>query len=101
MVRPVIEVLAEIDAGKLLEEFTDAYAKVSEAVMSTGLKGQVVLTLDFKQNKGNQLFVKSTLKKKIPEEGIAEATFFCGEDGSLTRRDPKQLELLSGLREVV
>ncbi len=100
MARSIMEVLAEIDGGKLLEKLTNEYARISAGVTETGLKGKLVLTLDFKQNKGTQLFIKSGVKAVVPEEGIAEAAFFCAEDGSLTRRDPKQQELFANLKTV-
>lgn len=100
MPRGFSEVIAEIDAGKLLEKLTDEYARIAAAVTETGLKGKLVLTLDIKQNKGNQLFIKTGVKAIVPEEGIADSVFFCGKDGSLTRRDPEQQELFNNLKAV-
>ena len=89
------EVLAEVDSGRLIEDLSRQLAEVTNAAIATNKVGELVLTLKVKPNKDNQVFLDSTVKAKVPEHSIATALFFANEEGSLTRRDPKQGDMFA------
>lgn len=98
--RRFTDILGEIDAGKAVDELSEASAKVAKAVEETGGTGELTLKLTYKVNKGNQLVVSSKITKKVPDDGIADAQFFVDANGNLSRRDPNQTELISRLKSV-
>ena len=57
MSRPFVQILAEIDAGALLDLLSDKSAELAKAVEETGKVGQLTIVLKYKQNKGHQLIV--------------------------------------------
>lgn len=98
--RNISEIMAEIDSHNLHEAMSAALAEVVRGVEATGKVGTLTLTFKVKKNKDRQVMVDSEVKRKVPEEGIATTMFFADENGNLTRRDPKQAELFTNLREV-
>lgn len=100
MARNFNEILAEIDAGALIDLLSEKCAQVTRGVEETGKIGSISLTLKFKQNKGGQLIIQSEVKAKPPEQGVADAIFFADGEGNLSRRDPRQSQLFDGLRDV-
>lgn len=93
MSRPFHDVMGEIDGGQLLDELTAAYAEITRAVMEVGSKGELNIKLSFKRNKHGQILLETEVKKSVPKVGIAATIFFANEEGSLSRRDPRQVEM--------
>lgn len=98
--RRFTEILAEIDAGQAVDQLTLASAAVAAAVEQTGGTGELTLKLTYKVNKGNNLIISAKINKKVPEDGIADTQFFVDAQGNLSRRDPRQQELVERLKTV-
>lgn len=95
MARNFNDVLSEIDGGRAHEELSRVLAQVTAAAIELNKPGEVTFTLKVKPNKDNAVFLETGIKAKIPEAGIATAMFFADEEGSLTRRDPRQADMFT------
>jgi len=100
MARNFNEIIAEVDHGNLHHLLSEALEQVSAGVLETNKAGSLTLTLKLKVNKDNQIFMDSEVKKKVPEQGVATSLFFADENGSLSRRDPKQGDMFQGVQAV-
>lgn len=82
--------------GVLASEVTAAMAEVAAAVMDTGKKGKVTLTIDIGPlGKGSSrtLIVGDDVKTKVPEHDREEAIWYADDDGGLHKNDPAQLRM--------
>jgi len=98
-IRPFIDTLRDIEYGHLLEELADVQQEVVDAVMETGKKGQITITLNYNPEGQGQVTIATDLKKKIPALPRGKSLFFVTPDRNLSRQDPRQMEI-SGLRKV-
>ena len=96
-------VLTELRRGKTIDELGRQLKEVIAAVMHTGKKGQVQLTIDINPDKNmeesNQVYVTDKVKITLPQPDRASSTFFITEDFGLSRNDPRQLSM-EGLKDV-
>ena len=91
-----LTVLAELNRGKFIVECQRQLQECTEAVVRTGKKGKLTITLDMEiagRNKAglvNQVDVTPvvTLKEPLPSQGTS--IFFVTEESELTRTDPDQ-----------
>ena len=97
--RPFVDTLREIEFGHLLDELADAQQQVVDAVMETGKKGQITITLNYNPEGQGQITIASDLKKKVPQLPRGKSLFFVTPERNLTRQDPRQIEI-TGLRKV-
>jgi len=90
--RDFLDVVTDLDDGKVHQKLTDELAKMIAAVQETSLSGAITLTLKAKP-KGREVYVVAEIKAKVPKEGNMATLFFVDKGGSLTREDPAQLSL--------
>lgn len=93
-------VLADCGRGRLHEQLTDKLREVTEAVMATGKKGKLTLTIDvarYPNDTGGVVSIKAAVKTVVPGAEDPASIFFVTESGDLTKDSP-QRDL--GLREV-
>lgn len=95
MARNFNDILAEVDNGKLHEQLTAELALVTAAVVAQNKVGELTLTIKVKPNKENAVFFEAESKAKVPKVGVGAALFYADEEGSLTRRDPRQADLFT------
>jgi hypothetical protein len=99
-VRPLAAVLQDLRRGAVLDQASTELQALTRAVVDTGKKGRLVLTIEVGPMKGNPdaLVVAATVKTTPPVESN-EAVYFADSSSNLVRDDPKQPPL-PGLREV-
>lgn len=104
MAKGFTQTLSELKEGALVSELTQKLGEVVEAVKATERKGSLVLRLDItpaKKGIKGMVIVDDLVKVVLPEpERDSSTVMFATEDGSLSRRDPRQPEL-PGVRGVV
>jgi hypothetical protein len=87
-----IEVLGELDDGRVDERLTTLYAATVRSVMDANMSGSITLTLKLKPLSGC-VVVKATMTAKAPAPACSESMFFVTKAGGLSRNDPRQLTL--------
>lgn len=85
-------VLSELGRGVVLDTLTDELAAVVLAVVESGKKGKIVLTVAVAPN-GETVILSGEVKSTRPRSPAPNSLFFTSADGSLTRHDPKQPSL--------
>ena len=90
-----IQTLAEINAGKLVEELTDQLAELVQHCSATGKVGSLTLKLKLKPAKGSAavIHLEHDVSVKIPEFERPADFFFVGKGNDLLREDPRQQKL--------
>jgi hypothetical protein len=94
-----LTVMAELTRGRFIIECQRQLEDCTEAVVRTGKKGKITITLDVeisgrnKEGRVNQLDIVPavTLKEPLPNQGAS--IFFVTEENKLTREDPDQLAM--------
>jgi hypothetical protein len=88
----ITDVLRDIRKGRAVEIASLKLAEVVQAVDATGNKGEVIIKLTVKPEKGggSQKIIDCKVTAKLPLEDIPEAIFFSDRDGDLHRSDPDQ-----------
>lgn len=90
------ETLGELRYGAASDEITVALGELVGAVQETGRGGTLTLTLSVKpQSKGaeNIITIADTIAVKMPKVDKGETIMFVSADGSLTRNDPRQMNM--------
>jgi hypothetical protein len=100
-VRPFAELLTVLDHGAAHAEASRAMHDLVAAVRDAGKKGTLTITLQVAPLKGSdsQVVVAAQVKSSPPKSEPSAAVFFIGDDGNLSRHDPRKLEM-DGLRVV-
>ncbi len=104
--RPFVAVLNDQREGaladELADELADKLAEVVNAVIDHEKPGVISLTLKVSPSGLNDrsVVITDTVKSKAPEPPREKTLFFAGKTGDLSRRNPRQMELEVGLREV-
>jgi len=102
MGRAFQEALRELNRGSTLNELDAQFAALVQAVQQHKRKGTITLTIDVRPVAGadsHQLLLKDSISLSLPEPDRAVTLLFADSEGSLSRRDPRQPEII-GLREV-
>lgn len=92
----VLQVILDMRGGAVAADINAKFNEMAQAVLETGGKGQLVITLNLEPSKlgmgGAVLEVQAThdCKMKKPELKVGTAFFFVTKDGQLTRDDPAQ-----------
>lgn len=97
----VLDTLAELREGLMLDELADAIQNAVTAVRASGKPSRVVLSLTVrpvKQSGGTVVAIDDDVKVKLPPLEKGGTLLFADDDGVLTRHNPKQPQL--PLREV-
>ncbi len=93
-VRPFAAFLQEQRGGATHAEISDAFAGLVAACVEHGKPGSLALTIKVKPNKdGITVFVSDMVTVKKPLGERAETIFYTDEQGNVSRRDPRQIEL--------
>ena len=85
--------LEEYGAGSLNDRLTAALREVAESVVLYDKGGKVTLTLAVSA-KGGGVIVAPSVKSAPPEGKEGGQFFYVAADGSLSRRDPNQPQLI-------
>lgn len=96
MGKQFIDTLNDIRQGAIADEMGEQLADLVKTIRETGGKGSISLTLTIKpagKTNTDQLVVTDAIvvKKPKPEQGTS--ILFASDEGSLSRRDPRQPEL--------
>lgn len=95
--QPILQVLHQIRDGYLVEQLSDAMARVVGAVQRHEAPGELTLTLKLKPQKRTELpvlMVSYEIKEKLPKPPALDTLFFTTpEGGHLTRENPYQRSL--------
>lgn len=86
--------LLEQARGRTHDELSQALHDVTAKVIETGKKGSLTLVLNIAlldKDPANGLIVTDEIKTKLPEHDRPASMFFPTSDGSLSRRDPRQM----------
>lgn len=90
----LVEVLQTVNDGGCLEELGRELRSVVAAVDSTGKPGSVTLKLTVKKRGRIQIDVVEQVSSVVPKPAVDPSMFFVTEDGSLSRQNPEQGELI-------
>jgi hypothetical protein len=95
--KSAIQLIRETDRGQLLRDFEGALEEIITDIENHNGAGtgEITIKLTIKA-KGDAYIVAGDLKHKVPKRQRVEALFFFdGEQGELTRKDPRQPDLPS------
>jgi hypothetical protein len=87
------ELLTSFRRGELLDEGNQKLNELMTAIQTTGAGGEISLKLKFKVNKAGQLEITPELTSKRPTRALGTGIYFVSDEGQLTRRDPKQMDI--------
>ena len=93
--RPFFETLRDIEYGHLMEELAEKQKEVIDAAIATGKKGAITLSITYTPEGQDQITVAADLKHKTPEHPRGKTIFFVAPDSSLSRSDPRQIDIES------
>lgn len=91
----IIQVMAELNRGDFLIECGRQLQEATDAVIRTGAKSKVTITLDIlpagmRDGRINQFEISPAVTIKEPQARQPSSLFFITEDGLLSRNDPDQ-----------
>lgn len=100
--RPFADFLQEHNKGQGHRQAGEALQRLVGAVLDTGKKGSVTLTVSVEPMKGApDTFVTIVdVKEKLPTNPPKGAVFYADDDHNLTRADPNQPTLGGPLRDL-
>ena len=98
MPKPILETLARLQGGTLLEDAADKLAEAVLAVDRTGKSARVTITIDIRKATSAAQAVTGECTVKLPKEQKVETLLFPTPEGNLLAEDPRQQKL--ELREV-
>ncbi|GAA1909199.1 hypothetical protein GCM10009737_07970 [Nocardioides lentus] len=99
--RPFADFLREQSRGSTHNELTEGLHDLIAAVVETGRKGTLTLTISVAPMKKDteRLLVSDLVKVSKPQPDRKESLYFADDNGNLTRNDPNQ-PTFESLREV-
>lgn len=80
--------LGRHDEGSVVETADDALRDVIAAVLRTGKKGSVAITMEVEPNGQKGLEVSCKLQAKAPQVAFGKSFYFTNTNGDLTRTSP-------------
>jgi hypothetical protein len=93
-VKPFSAVLLELQKGGVHRDLSEKLAELVKAVADTQKKGSLTLRIDVTPNKDEATYLlAATVTAKAPQHTSRPSLFFALDDGSLTRKDPRQMDL--------
>lgn len=88
------QILAEYRKGRVVDEATRRLNEMCLAVLSTGKKGELSVTIVVKPGKAEGEYTMSAkVAAKVPTPDIPDAVVFITPEGDVVRTDPRQLEM--------
>lgn len=100
--RPFADFFAEHNRGAEHIKASEALQELVTAVVDTGKKGSVTITVAVEPMKGTDastMLTTITVVSKLPQQPIKSAVFYADDEGNLRREDPRQLTF-DGLKTV-
>lgn len=88
-----LEFVSGFRRGELLDEGNQKLNELMDAIQNTGGDGYLTLKMKFKVNKAGQLEVTPDLTIKKPTRSLGAGIYFVSDDGRLSRRDPRQMDI--------
>lgn len=87
-----LETIKQLRGGKTQELASAELNALVQACRDTGKKGELVLSIEVRSDKGDsgQYFLKPKIKIKTPENDPGETIFWGTPEGNLQRTDPNQ-----------
>ena len=79
--------------GELLSQGDEQLEAVIAAIAETGGDGELTIKLPFKLNKAGQIECTPKISAKIPQRPMGTGIFFADDEGRLSRRDPRQMDI--------
>lgn len=91
-VRPFSAVLQDLARGRVHTDLSEQLAALTAAVVETGRKGtlQLTLTVQLVGKGADTLTVTAITAAKPPKPDQPATVFFADQDGNLSRHDPNQ-----------
>ncbi|MFP4240077.1 MAG: hypothetical protein ACLFRZ_12325 [Rhodosalinus sp.] len=89
--------LQDFRRGDLMAEADRQFIELMEAIDETGGKGELTLKLPVKINDAGQIECVPQLTIKKPRRPIGTGIYYLTPEGRLSRRDPKQTDMLDEL----
>lgn len=86
------EILVDLDDGQVHERLTQKLRDVVQGARDAQLAGKLTLTLTITPE-GRQFIITPKITTNIPTPKTGVSMFFADNDGTLTKSDPKQIEL--------
>lgn len=93
MTKPFTDVLRDLRFGAAVDEISAEFAKLVQAVETTGKAGELTLTLKLKPSTAGSIEVTDDVKAKLPALAKGSSLFFATVEGNLVRNDPRQQPL--------
>ena len=88
-----IAMLAAKTGGVTLSEIDEKIAKLVCSVLATGKPGKLTYTIKISRNGGKGVKVEDEVSVKEPKLETGISFFFADENGTLTRNDPRQMNI--------
>lgn len=92
----IVYLLQHRRGGECITELSQSLAQLASAVRSSGKKGKLTLELEIaplSKGGGTAIGVIDRIAVKLPAEEKEVSVFYVGDDGRLSRNDPRQREL--------
>lgn len=98
-VRPITDIIPQLRMGEAVDEASNKFNELIQAVENTGKPGTFIMKITVKPSTSGALEVTDDISIKKPEGKKGSSLFFATPEGNLQRNDPRQNEL-PGLRTV-
>jgi hypothetical protein len=85
--------------GETIDELSEEFNKLVQAVENTGRAGELTLQIKLKPSTAGAIELTDLVKVKLPPQQKGTSLFFATPEGNLVRNDPRQKEI-PGLKEV-
>jgi hypothetical protein len=92
-----LDVLSQIRGGAALTDAAKDLQELVQAVRETGKPGKLSFSITVEPDKADETVVtlQPDVTLKLPKKPRAKGIFYMDRHGTLTREDPRQLELLA------
>ncbi|MCK1459143.1 hypothetical protein IVB34_12685 [Bradyrhizobium sp. 2] len=92
-----LDVLSQIRGGAALTDAAKDLQELVQAVRDTGKSGKLTFSITVEPDKADETVVtlQPDVTLKLPKKARAKGIFYMDRHGTLTREDPRQLELLA------
>lgn len=88
----ITSILMVQDKGRLFNEAQERLAEVVKAVVLTGKAGKISISLTIQPGADETVVISGDVVPKAPKKSAGGSTYYLGEDGTLSREDPRQAE---------
>lgn len=91
----ILPVLKSIDRANFMVDLENSLDQIVVATQETGKAGKLSIEIEITPNeKTGAIEVSGGIKVKLPQPNRKAAIFYVTPDNKLTRRDPRQLDML-------